>query len=80
MKRSNVKDFAKVILGAIPVLGLMCWAGQQDYQDAVVSEMKNNGMYYTMSEQHPEWDEAEMVKEYTEWKEKNEECRWSNDR
>lgn len=44
-----------------------------DYEDAVLNEMKNNGTYYAMSQEHPDWDEAEMVKEYTERKMQREE-------
>ena len=38
-----------------------------------MNEMKNNGTYYAMSQEHPDWDEAEMVKEYTERKLQREE-------
>nr|DAW38891.1 MAG TPA: hypothetical protein [Caudoviricetes sp.] len=71
---------AKCAACAAVVLTGFYYASRMDYEDAVLNEMKNNGTYYAMSQEHPDWDEAEMVKEYTEWKEKNEECRWSDDR
>lgn len=40
------------------------YAGKMDYEDAVFQEMKNNGTYHTMSEEHLDWDESRMVKTY----------------
>lgn len=71
---------AKCAACAAVVLTGFYYASRMDYEDAVLNEMKNNGTYYAMSQEHPDWNEAEMVKEYTERKEKNEECRWSDDR
>lgn len=43
-------------------------AGQSDYEDAVITEMKNNGAYYQMEEEHPDWSESKMVEVYMESK------------
>lgn len=42
------------------------FAGTQDYRDAVISEMKNNGAYYKLSEQHPHATDLELIKLYEE--------------
>lgn len=39
-------------------------AGTLDYQDAVITEMKNNGRYWQMTEDNPDLSEAELVKRY----------------
>lgn len=59
---------AKCAACAAVVLTGFYYASRMDYEDAVLNEMKNNGTYYAMSQEHPDWDEAEMVKEYTERK------------
>jgi hypothetical protein len=64
---------AKCAACAAVVLTGFYYASRMDYEDAVLNEMKNNGTYYAMSQEHPDWDEAEMVKEYTEWKMQREE-------
>ena len=45
------------------------YAGNMDYEDAVICEMKNNGAYYTLSEQHPNLSESELVELYEAEKE-----------
>lgn len=40
------------------------YAGQSDYEDAVVTEMKNNGAYARMSDQHPNMSDADLIKLY----------------
>jgi hypothetical protein len=64
---------AKCAACAAVVLTGFYYASRMDYEDAVLNEMKNNGTYYAMSQEHPDWDEAEMVKEYTERKMQREE-------
>lgn len=54
----------KYILAIVLILAGLGYAGQCDYEDAVIAEMKNNGWYYTISEEHPDWDESQMVKYY----------------
>lgn len=47
------------------VLALMFGiAGQSDYEDAVLQEMKNCGAYAELSEAHPDWTEGQMIKAY----------------
>lgn len=57
----------------VALLACFAWAGQSDYEDAVISEMKNNGTYYAMSQEHPDWDEHHMVEVYDQWKMQREE-------
>ena len=80
MKAQQVKSLldkalkvAKCAACAAVVLTGFYYASRMDYEDAVLNEMKNNGTYYAMSQEHPDWDEAEMVKEYTELKMQREE-------
>lgn len=47
------------------VLGLG-YAGQSDYEDGVIAEMKNNGEYYRLTEEHPNWTEKQIIKYYTQ--------------
>lgn len=54
-----------VLVGAF-LVGACVFAGRSDYQDAVLSEMKNNGAYYKLSELHPDASEAELVDLYEE--------------
>lgn len=39
-------------------------AGQMDYEDHVLTEMKNNGSYGAMVNAHPDWSEHELVEAY----------------
>lgn len=55
------------------LVACFAWAGKSDYEDAVISEMKNNGTYYTMSTEHPDWDESKMVETYDAWKKQRDE-------
>ena len=51
---------AKCAACAAVVLTGFYYASRMDYEDAVLNEMKNNGTYYAMSQEHPDWDEAEI--------------------
>lgn len=55
---------AKWVLAAGVVVAAMVYAGSSDYRDAVVTEMKNNGAYYSMQHEHPDWTERQMVEVY----------------
>ena len=57
---------------AAVVLTGFYYAGRMDYEDAVLTEMKNNGAYYTMSQEHPDWDESHMVEVYDAFKKQRE--------
>lgn len=50
------------------IVAALAYAGSSDYTDHVVTEMKNNGTYYHMEQEHPEWTEAQMVKAYEQHK------------
>lgn len=39
-------------------------AGHYDYVDEVITEMKNNGAYYELVQQHPDASEEDLVKIY----------------
>ena len=65
MKRINTIYGIAVALVMFCALG---WAGQSDYEDAVVAEMKNNGAYYELSTQHPEASDSELVDIYEQLK------------
>lgn len=58
----------KWLTAAAAMIALFAYAGKSDYQDAVIQEMKNNGTYYALSEDHPDWDEAQMVEAYQQTK------------
>lgn len=55
---------AKWVLAAGVVVAAVAYAGSSDYRDAVVTEMKNNGTYYSMLHEHPDWTERQMVEVY----------------
>lgn len=59
---------AKWVACAAVVLTGFYYASRMDYEDAVLNEMKNNGTYYTMSQEHPDWDENHMVEVYDAFK------------
>lgn len=70
MKRTIIKS----IYGIAVALVMFCslgWAGQSDYEDAVITEMKNNGMYYELSAQHPQASDSELVNIYERIKNEN---------
>ena len=62
-----MKKLAKIVCNILVGLGFIValgYAGNMDYEDAVICEMKNNGAYYTLSEQHPNLSESELVELY----------------
>lgn len=60
MKRNIIKTTFGVLITAVAIYALG-WAGQSDYEDAVITEMKNNGTYYELSRQRPDMSEHDMV-------------------
>lgn len=64
---------AKWAACAAVVLTGFYYASRMDYEDAVLNEMKNNGTYYTMSQEHPDWDESHMVEVYDAFKKQRDE-------
>lgn len=56
----------KWIAAGAALIAAFSYAASSDYQDAVITDMKNNGAYYTLTEQHPDWSEAELVTYYNE--------------
>lgn len=64
--KDTIKDVIKaLVFGAVIIAGLV-YAGRSDYRDAVVTEMKNNGTYYSMLHEHPDWTEGQMVEAYVD--------------
>lgn len=55
----------KIIAGFVFFILALGWAGSSDYEDAVVTEMKDNGTYWKLSEKYPAKSDAELVKLYT---------------
>lgn len=54
----------KIIAVAVFLILALGWAGQSDYEDAVVTEMKNNGSYWKLSEQYPQASDTELIAIY----------------
>lgn len=63
---SRIITIGRNILISSLLIGACIFAGRSDYQDAVLSEMKNNGAYYKLSELHPDASEAELIDLYEE--------------
>lgn len=61
----------KWLVAGMAIAAIFGLAGQSDYEDAVIQEMKNNGTYYAMSEQHPDWDDAQLVEAYDSLRQAN---------
>lgn len=70
MKR-KVITYTYRSLMLIAFFALLGWVGRSDYEDAVITEMKNNGAYYELSTQHPEASDSELVNIYEQLKNEN---------
>lgn len=55
---------AKWVLCCVVMCVGFAMAGQMDYEDHVLTEMKNNGSYGAMVHAHPDWSEHELVEAY----------------
>lgn len=62
----KIKTTLKWTVVGAAMIAAFSYAASSDYQDAVITDMKNNGSYYTLSEQHPDWSDAELVTYYNE--------------
>lgn len=69
----KVMKVVKWVGCTVVIVAGIYYAGKMDYEDAVIQEMKNNGTYYTMSEEHPDWDESHMVEVYDAFKKQRDE-------
>lgn len=58
------KDFLNVSLGTLAFVLLLGIAGRCDQDDATICEMKNNGAYWRLSEEHPSWSDSRLVEYY----------------
>lgn len=58
------KEFTISILLCAVILALLGWAGADDAHEATICEMQNNGTYWQMKAEHPDWDEATMIRNY----------------
>lgn len=67
--KANVKQWIIGAIGAIVFFVLLGIAGAADAQDAYRVEAQNNGAYYTIGAQHPEWDDEEIITYYKEHRE-----------
>lgn len=62
----KTKRILKAIGLTVFFFAALGYAGHSDYVDAVITEMKNNGSYRRLSEEHPTMTESELVELYTE--------------
>lgn len=60
------KEFSISLLLCAVILALLGWAGADDAHEATICEMQNNGTYWQMKAEHPDWDEAQMVQVYNQ--------------
>lgn len=61
----------KWLMSSAALIAIFAYAGRSDYQDAIIQEMKNNGTYYAMSDQHPDWDDTQLVEAYDSLRQAN---------
>lgn len=59
-------DPYEVALVGAALFAAFAWAGKSDYVDSTVTEMKNNGTYYALSERFPDYSDADLVHYYVE--------------
>lgn len=62
-------DYRKIIVrGLLLLLAIVALlaAGASDYNDEIVVEMKNNGTYWDLSAEHPDWSETDMIEYYNQ--------------
>lgn len=72
--RKSTKDAVWAIT-ALLLTAVGCGiTGHFDHQDAIICEMKNNGAYWELSEQHPQATDAELIKLYKQEEETSEQC------
>lgn len=71
MKRQTIKEMAFMTLLLMAALVAFGFAGQCDFEDAAVTEMKNNGAYWRMSAEHPDWSDSRLVEVYLEERDAN---------
>lgn len=64
MNRKQLIITIKAVAGVIFFILMLGWAGTSDYKDAMVVEMKNNGAYWELSEQHPNASDSELIAIY----------------
>lgn len=67
MKKKAIEIIKWVVIGAA-LIAAFSYAAKSDHDDAIISEMKNNGSYYELSEQHPGASDAELIKIYQDGK------------
>lgn len=63
----NFMKYAAIVAAFAAAMG---YAGQSDYEDAIVAEMKNNGAYYRLSDEHPNMTDAQLIEVYKAEKDK----------
>lgn len=64
--KDTIKYVIKALVFCAVIIAGLVYAGRSDYRDAVVTEMKNNGTYYSMLHEHPDWTEGQMVEAYVD--------------
>lgn len=63
MKKKTIEIIKWAVIG-IALIAAFSYAAKSDHDDAIITEMKNNGSYYELSEQHPDASDAELIKMY----------------
>lgn len=67
MKKKTIEIIKWIVIG-IAMIAAFSYAAKSDHDDAIISEMKNNGSYYELSEQHPDASDAELIQIYQDGK------------
>lgn len=63
-----MKKTLRNIFAFIALTASLAWAGSSDYNDMVITQMKNNGEYVRLSRMYPQASDAELVSIYEERK------------
>ena len=63
MKKKVIEIIKWSVIG-IALVAAFSYAAKSDREDAILTEMKNNGSYYELSEQHPGASDAELIQIY----------------
>lgn len=63
MKKKVIEIIKWSVIG-IALIAAFSYAAKSDREDAILTEMKNNGSYYELSEQHPGASDAELIQIY----------------
>lgn len=60
----KLSDLQITAIATIGLLAVFAWASRSDFNDEVVCEMKNVGVYDSLSEAHPDFTDEQLVGYY----------------